>query len=169
MDCVKINKKISNNFEFKDVDEYFLNINSFNKYNLYKNTKVDQLFREHPPFELVNSILYLLINKDLDKINTYNFSRKIILNKNIIESIQEYIPELKKYYLKCKHSKYLENLNDKKIITLFRQIIRPYDYSIRAIEKYSDGHKYLLYIIEKNIPIISSIPLKKINSTLSFD
>lgn len=169
MDCVKINKKISNTFEFKDVDEFFLNINSFNKYNLSKNTNVDQLFREHPPFELVNSILYLLTNKDLDKIKTYNFSRKIILNKNIIESIQVYIPELKKYYLKCKHSKYLENLNDKKIITLFRQIIRCYDYSIRAIEKYSDGHKYLLYIIEKNIPIIRSTPLKKINSTLSFD
>ena len=52
----------------------------------------------------------------------------------------------------------------KKIITLFRQILRPYDYSITSYEKYDNGEKYLLYILEKK-----SINLKKIDSTVNFD
>jgi len=59
------------------------------------------------------------------------------------------MPELKKYYLKCKHNKYLENLNEKKIITLLRQILKPYDFNLRSIEKYDYNGKFLLYIIEK--------------------
>jgi len=168
MDCVKNTKKISNIIHFRDIDKYVLNIDSFNKYNFNNIKKVDQLFRIQPPYELVNDILLLLTNKDLNMVKTYKFSRKIIINKNILENIKIYIPELKKYYLKCKHYKYLENLDDKKIITLFRQIVRPYEFSIKAIEKYSDGHKYLLYILEKNIPF-NNTSLKKINSTLSFD
>jgi hypothetical protein len=168
MDFVKNTKKISNILEFREIDKYVLNIDSFNKYNLNNIKRVDQLFRIIPPYELVNDILLLLTNKELNTVKTYKFSRKIIINKNILENIKIYIPELKKYYLKCKHSKYLENLDDKKIITLFRQIVRPYEFSIRAIEKYSDGHKYLLYILEKNIPF-NNTTLKKINSTLSFD
>lgn len=58
--------------------------------------------------------MFLLTNKDLNDVVYYEFSRKTLLNKNVIENIQQFIPELKKYYLKCKHAKYLENLTEKK-------------------------------------------------------
>lgn len=61
---------------------------------------------------------------------------------------------------------YLENLNEKKIITLFRQLLRPYDYIINAVEKYNNGEKFLLYNISKKK---SNQLLKKINSTINFD
>ena len=64
---------------------------------------------------------------------------------------------LKLYYLKCKHNKYLDQINEKKLITLFRQILKPYNFKIIAIEKYENSSKYLLYII------------KKIDSFINFD
>jgi len=109
----------------------------------------------------MNTLLNINLN---DKI-LYTFSRKILETKNIKEKMNEFIPELKKYYLKCKHKKYLENINEKKIITIFRQILRPYDYIIKASEKYENGNKYLSYLIEKPKVII----LKKINSIINFD
>ena len=102
-----------------------------------------------------------------DNINDiyFEFTKKNIVEKNCIERFSEYKEELKKYYLKCKHKKYLENLTTKKFITLLRQVIRPYDYSIKAYEKYENGKKFLLYVIDKN----KDFGLKKINSIISFD
>ena len=171
MDCENILKKKSKSKDFKDIDDLLFNIDSFDKYSLKKFTLLDnslsnQLFsKENPPFDLVKKILFLLINKDLNENTYYEFSRKTLYNKNIIENMGEYIEELKKYYLKCKHSKYLENLNEKKLITLYRQILRPYDFTINAYEKYNNGEKFLLYVIEKK----KELSLKKVNSIINFD
>ena len=160
------NKK--NNY-FKEINNYINNIDSFEKYSLSKCLKSknikNQLFSKEPPIDLIQKILKKLINKDLNDNIYYEFSRKNLAAKNIIKLIDEFIPELKQYYLKCKHEKYLENLNEKKVITLFRQILKPYDFSIISQEKYENGEKYLLYAIEKKKKII----FKKIESTINFD
>ena len=56
-------------------------------------------------------------------------------------------------------------MNEKKLITLLRQILKPYDFSINSIEKYNNGEKYLLYTIEKK----KNLCIKKINSLINFD
>jgi len=153
--------------KFQEIDHIINNIDLFDDYILINNKiKKNQLFsKEPPPFELVNKIFYFLINKELNGNIYYEFSKKNLSIKKIIEKIDEYIVLLKEYYLKCKHKKYLENLNEKKLITLFRQILRPYDYTITSIEKYDNNKKYLLYILEKN----KSNTLKKIDSIINFD
>ena len=45
----------------------------------------------------------------------------------------------------CKKKKYLQNLTEKKIITLLRQFIKCYDYVLYSKEKYIQGEKYLTY------------------------
>lgn len=141
---------------FKELDEILSNIYSFE--SILKNNNdinfflKNQLFsKEIPPIDIVNKILGTIINKELNENIYFEFSRKNLLNKKVMDKVNDLIPELKKYYLKCKHTKYLENLNEKKIITIFRQILRPYNYNITAYEKYNDGEKYLLYIIKKKI------------------
>ena len=155
--------------KFKDINYILDNIDLFEKYSLKKENNMNQksqLFsKDHPPFELVNKIIYIVTNKNLNDNIYFEFSRNILVTKKIIEKINEFIPELKKYYLKCKYNKYLENLDEKKIITLFRQILRPYDYSIATHEKYNNGKKFLLYIIEKK----HNLKLKKIDSIINFD
>jgi len=155
--------------EFKEIKDIIKNIDSFEKYILkdeYEFSSKNQLFsKDIPPFELVNKILYLLINKNLHDNIYFEFSRSNLVSKKIYDKMIDFIPELKKYYLKCKHNKYLNNLNEKKIITIYRQIMRPYGYSISAVEKYNNGQKFLLYIIQKK----KSLGLKKIDSIINFD
>lgn len=157
--------------KFKDICDQIKNFESFEKIQeLNKNDLNNQLFsKKIPPFDLVRKIVNLLMNHDNynDNINDiyFEFTKKNIVEKNCIERFLQYKGELKKYYLKCKHEKYLENLTTKKFITLLRQIIRPYDYSIKAYEKYENGKKFLLYVIDKN----KDFGLKKINSIISFD
>jgi hypothetical protein len=143
------------------------NFDSFEKY--YLNTplsKPNQLFsKDHPPLELVELIINNIFNKQLNDSLYYEFTLKQLIHKKIVEKINEYIPELKKYYLKCKYEKYLENLSEKKIITIFRKILRPYNFIINACEKYNNGEKYLLYVLEKK----KDLSLKKINSLINFD
>ena len=170
MDCVKESKKKYNFNKFREINNLLINIDSFDKYSLNNNLETNklknQLFsKEYPPFALIKEIFYKIINKELNDEIYYEFSRKNLLNKNIIEKINEFIPELKKYYLKCKHKKYLENLNEKKIITLFRQLLKPYHFSIDSTEKYNNGEKFLLYTIEKK----KNLNFKKINSVINFD
>jgi len=153
--------------ELENMNDFF---ESFDKYILgvsFEKEDKNQLFsKEYPPFFLVNQIMHLLLNKDLEDTVYFEFSRSIIKNKNILQMMKvQYVNELKKYYLKCKHNKYLENLNEKKLITIYRQILRPYNYLIKAFEKYNNSKKYLLYVIEKK----KDLKLKKINSIMSFD
>ena len=158
-----------NKNKFKDLTELFTNFKSFEDItnNEDKQNYKNQLFAKiNPPFDLVKQILGLLINNyPFDDLH-YEFTKKIISEKKVLDKIGPYIEELKKYYLKCKHAKYLENIDEKKYITILRQIMRPYNYSIKAYEKYNNGEKYLLYVIIKNK---EDNKLKKINSVISFD
>ena len=172
MNCVKDEKKIYKN-KFIEIKDIINNIDLFERYSLKQelnNNYKNQLFSKIPPFDLVSNILYTLTNKQLNNNIYFEFSRNNLFSKNIIEKINKFIPDLKEYYLKCKHKKYLEKLNEKKIITIFRQLLRNYDFSINAVEKYNNGKKYLLYIIEKKKNLDNGeIVFKKINSLISFD
>jgi hypothetical protein len=173
MNCVKDEKKNYKN-KFIEIKDIINNIDLFERYSLKQeinnNNNKNQLFSKIPSFDFVSKILYTLINKELNDNIYFEFSRNNLVCKNIIEKINSFIPQLKEYYLKCKHKKYLEKLNDKKIITIFRQLLRNYDYSINAVEKYNNGKKYLLYIIEKKKNLDNGIiSFKKINSLISFD
>jgi len=160
-------KDISNLNKFKDLPDILTNFESFennNQDNMINNN--NQLFGKiYPSFDLVKKILGLLINYEFDDLY-YEFTKKNITEKKIIEKINPYINDLKKYYLKCKHSKYLENIDEKKYITILRQILKPYNFLIKSYEKYNNGEKYLLYIISKNK---EEKKIKKINSVISFD
>jgi hypothetical protein len=165
MKCLK--KKISNFEKFREINNLTNNIYLFDNCNIknIKSNSNNQLFSSEPPFELVQKIIYNLINKDLNENIYYQFSKKNLVIKKIIEKMHVHIEILKEYYLKCKHKKYLENLNEKKIITLFRQILRPYNYTITSYEKYDNGEKFLLYVLEKKKLSV----IKKIDSTINFD
>jgi hypothetical protein len=155
--------------KFKDLSKIFTSFEAFEDItnnNEEKGNFKNQLFAKiNPPFDLVKQIIGLLINYPFDDIY-YEFTKKIISEKKVIDKLEPYIEELKKYYLKCKHIKYLENIDEKKYITILRQILRPYNYFIKAYEKYNNGEKYLLYVIMKNK---EENKLKKINSIISFD
>ena len=153
--------------EFEDISKYLNNIILFDEIIIKKNTEVkNQLFRENIDIDFLEKIIKECFNIVLNNSTYYSFSKKTIANRNILDIINNNMDKLKKYYIKCKHKIYLENLNEKKIITLLRQLLRMHDFELKAKEKYENGKKYLLYTICKKI---INNDLKKINSTINFD
>ncbi len=110
--------------------------------------KKEQLFKNIPTKEFVEDVLKLFIPNGFQD-SYYQFSRKMITEKNVIEKLNLLMPQLKNYYMNCKQKKYLENLDPKKCVTILRQLLRLYEYRVISIEKYHNGQKFLLYKIEK--------------------
>ncbi len=110
--------------------------------------KKEQLFKKIPSKELVESVLKLFIPNGFQDIY-YQFSRKMIEEKGVVEKLGEMKEELKEHYMKCKHAKYLEGIDAKKAVTILRQLLRVYQYRVISMEKYYNGQKYLLYKVEK--------------------
>lgn len=129
-------------------------------------SKKNQLFQEYPSEEFIKRMIHLFIGKDTPVNQHYQFSRKMLEDKGVIVELHHMVPELKKYYLKCKHQKYLENIDSKKAITIFRQMIRLCGYTVKSVEKYQNGSKFLLYHLEKLNDIKSP---RKINFEVDFD
>ena len=63
----------------------------------------------------------------------------------VLENIEKLIPELRKYYLPCKAKTYLTFLTDNSVLTILRQLLRPYNYIIVSREKYINGEKLINY------------------------
>ncbi len=109
--------------------------------------KKEQLFKKIPSKEFVESVLKLFIPNGFQDIY-YQFSRKMIIEKGIVEKLIDMKDQLKEYYMNCKHTKYLDEIDPKKSVTILRQLLRLYYYRVVSMEKYYNGQKYLLYKIE---------------------
>ena len=151
---------------FQDIDKYLNSIVLFDENLLKKKENIkNQLFREEVSYDFVIDFINKLFNIELNNSINYSFSKKTLITKNIKNIIYENLKRLKKIYIKCKHKIYLENLNEKKIITLIRQLLRTHNFDLKAKEKYENGKKYLLYTISKKV----ENNIKKINSIINFD
>ena len=73
----------------------------------------------------------------------------------------EIVEELKKYYLPCKSKLYLLSLNEKKCITILRQLLKVHNYTLMSKEKYIKGKKSLFYQV---IPLQIDMTIKERNS-----
>ena len=157
------------NTKLNEISIYLTNIVSLDEYtsstNYYNVEKKDQLFRKNIDLLFLKKIFNNLFDIDLDDNTIYNFSKNTIISRNIISKINNYIEEIKKYYIICKQKIYLEDLNEKKVITLLRQLLRTNNFELKSKEKYDNSKKYLLYTITKK----KNKYLKKINSTINFD
>ena len=122
----------------------------------------EQLFRVLPPVELVMEVLGLfgIINFN----ESYNFTYNDIINKNVATKLS--MMPLDDYYINGKYNKYCTDLNNKKCVTILRQLLKIYGYKVVTVEKYNLKHKYLSYHIKKNRdPILPSSN----NTILEFD
>ena len=118
-----------------------------------------QLFREIPPKELVLKLLKCFGFKNFN--DKRCVCKKYFTRMNVIENIKELVPELLIYYLPCKANTYLTFLDNNSVMTILRQLLRPYKYVIISREKYINGEKLINYSLNnmKNIefkPIISN-------------
>ena len=65
----------------------------------------------------------------------FHFTKHDILNSDLIEKIIELKDKLLIYYIPCKAKIYLENINEKKCITILRQMLKYLNYNLKIKEK----------------------------------
>lgn len=113
-----------------------------------KNNIHYQLFKKLPDIAFINKLCHLYGIKNFD--TNYEFTIRDLEKLNTIENIDNIKYELYEYYLNCKFKKYVENLTEKKSITILRHFLKIINYKVLSREKYSDSRKYLLYNIKNN-------------------
>ena len=106
-----------------------------------------QLFQQMPDEKF---LLKLLICYDITDINdNKEFSKCDLIDLQIINRIEDLIPELVLYYLPCKYEMFLNNITINKCITILRQVLRLFNYHLKKREHVHNKKKSIYYRIEK--------------------
>ncbi len=105
----------------------------------------NQLFRIEPNNEIINKLLICFGLDDLK--DNRHFCRNDLKKLNSVEKLYKIKNELNEYYIPCKSRTYLNDLNEKNVITILRQCIKPSKYTVCSREKYLKGEKFIIYNI----------------------
>ena len=132
---------------------------------------LNQLFAHRPPLELVNKMLPKFGVKNIDD-NTTEFTVLDMAQLNTLGAVLAYEDEIKDCYIPCKRDKYVNELDDKALITVLRQFLKMQDHDLQSREKFIRGTKYLVYHVitkqEKDF-IKKSKKTQKKEVTIVFD
>jgi hypothetical protein len=123
-----------------------------------------QLFKEIPPIEFIVKVIQCFGFKNLEDKGC--ICKKYFGSMNVIQKLNELLPELRKYYLPCKAKAYLNELSNNSVMTILRQVLRPHNYVVVSREKYVNREKLINYnLVNKNEmnhetikPEVSKIP-----------
>lgn len=78
------------------------------------------------------------------------FSRETMKDTKTVEQMQTISKKLIDYYLPCKARNYLYIITDKISITILRQVLREFGFSLLSKETYRNKKKQILYQIYSN-------------------
>jgi hypothetical protein len=115
----------------------------------------NQLFKKMPPIDLFERLVKIYGLTDIN--DCRKFTKDHLIKNKTLEKIEGLREELEEYYLPCKTTKYLTDLDEKKLITILRQIAKIFDYHVTSNEKYLNSKKVLQYSLEKNGVIFDDI------------
>ncbi len=133
----------------------------------------NQLFKSIPPRTVCIEVLNAFGLSGFD--DTHNFSRSDLEAVDCVNKMSILKNILTEYYLPCKARTYLNDLNTKNVITILRQLVRLYGFSISSREKYIKGDKFIIYQLipaesRKYQPVsISNIYDQGIDCLVNFD
>ena len=109
---------------------------------------INQLFKNRPSEEKGVTILEYFNLTGFE--DTKSFTKKDLAVFETVKKINENIALLEELYLPCKAKIYLTELNEKKCVTILRQLLKLFKYNLKSTEKYIQGDKMIEYNIYCN-------------------
>lgn len=126
-------------FEFND---FFVYLNMISLYE-EQSMKINQLFRSKIDMEVVIKLLNCFgLSNAMDK---RFFCKNDLLHLNTVNKVKDMIDDLNNVYLPCKARIYLTHLNEKKCVTILKQVLRTQNFSLVSKEKHIDKQKTIFY------------------------
>ena len=118
----------------------------------------NQLFKITPDINIINLLLTSFGLENLE--DTRLFTKDYMKEINTVENINKLRDQLNEYYIPCKSKVYLYGLNEKKALTILRQFIRIFNYTLYSKDKSNKGKKETYYsLVYMNNNSLS--PIKK--------
>lgn len=128
----------------------------------------NQLFRVLPDTEIIQTLLETFGLTSLE--DTNYFTKDTIKDLETVDQFNQLKDNLSNYYLPCKAKVYLNEITDKKCITIFRQFIKVHDYTLISKERYINRKKMCVYRLIKIDDKPPTSPKKKnTNIVISFE
>ena len=105
--------------------------------------KINQLFNKTIPEDVALRVLHCF---GLAGFNDRRmFSKYDIDNYNTVTKMMAMMTELSQFYMPCKAKTYLTDLTAKKCVTVLKQIIRLYGFTLMSKERNVHGKKVIFY------------------------
>ena len=131
--------------------------------------KINQLFNNVVDDDVLSQVLecFGLVGLSDKK----SFKKQDLIAIQSVQKLNALKDVLKMYYMTCKANIYLENLTEKKSITILRQIVRLFNYHIASKERNINNKKVIYYVLEsdKDLENINVIKTQQHHTTLFFD
>jgi hypothetical protein len=110
--------------------------------------KYFQLFCGTPSDDFIESLLACYGLKSLQ--DKWEFCKNDLIEMKTVEKLEELLPEMVMYYIPCKAKIYLNNIDEKRAITILSQFLKLFDYKMSRKEKLVSKKKIIYYKIQKN-------------------
>lgn len=128
----------------------------------------DQLFRVKPDIPFINEFIQFYGLSDITDTNL--FTKQNLIELKTVENITKVMNKLNEYYLPCKSKVFLTTIDEKKCITILRQLLKIHNYNVTTKEKCIKGEKFNYYqIIEYSNKKINTKKPDERPIVLSFD
>jgi hypothetical protein len=132
--------------------------------------KINQLFSKFIELDLLLKLLECFGIHDIN--NKKVFCKYDMIQLETVQKIKELRPVLEHYYLPCKAKIYLDvdSLNEKRAVSILKQILRLHDYYLFTREKNVNNKKVIYYqIISKKERFAHHMTRMDMENILSFD
>jgi hypothetical protein len=110
--------------------------------------KINQLFTKMMTEEVLHKLLTCYNLTGLH--DSRMFSKRELEQLGTVNKVNELIEELGQYYLKCKARLYLTNITTKKCLTILKQVVRLFNFSVESHEKNINNRKVIYYQLAEN-------------------
>lgn len=130
--------------------------------------KINQLFNRKVDTEVLLKLLHCFGLNDLNDKRT--FCKYDIIQNNTVFKLNSMRSILETYYLPCKAKVYLEDIDEKRAITILKQILRLHGYYLNSKEKNFNNRKIIFYqlINEKDKQRSNNMKQYQITNILNF-
>lgn len=106
-----------------------------------------QLFCDLPSEEFLLQLLKCYGIQGLS--DNHEFNKGDLVELNTVDKLNDLIPELILYYLPCKARIYLNDITEKRAITILAQFLKLFEYRLFREEKIINKRKIIFYRIQK--------------------
>jgi hypothetical protein len=129
--------------------------------------KINQLFRKRVDLDTLQIVMQCFGLSGLaDK---KSFCKSDLVELNTVARLREMVHTLDEFYMPCKSKVYLENITEKRAVTILKQLLRIHGYFLASSERNFNNRKVIFYRLMSEMDIGSKPKMHQFSITQVID